>query len=223
MNSEQPETVITAEFATASKQTERQWAALCRACFLSSLLLAPALTLGADKVFYRYTNDKGVRVLHHSIPPEYAQKGYEVVSLSGKVIKTVPPALSKDEVAKLEAEKRNQEAMARWDNQLKRRYSRAIDIEAAKTRKLSDLEANIAILRSNISSLNLQIQEQQSKAANFERGGREVPANILKAIDNLELELEDTEELVRLRLMELNEVAAKYDRDIERFKEISGK
>lgn len=223
MNSEQLKGVRVAETAVALQQERRRLGLLCRVCLLSGLLLAPALTLAADKVFYRYINDQGVKVLHHSIPPEYAQKGYEVVSLSGKVIKTVPPAMSKDEVAKLEVEKRNQEALARWDKKLKRRYSRVADIEAAKKRKLSDLDANISILRSNISGINQQIREQQSKAASFERSGRPVPPSILKTIENLELELEDTEELVRLRLVELNEVAAKYDRDINRFKEISEK
>ncbi len=177
----------------------------------------------AEKVFYRYVNDQGVKVLDHSIPPKYAQKGYEVVSLSGHVIKVVPPALPKDEMSKLEANQRNQEALAKWDKQLRRRYSSVADIEAAKARKLSDLDGNIAILRSNINSLVAQIEGQQSQAANIERAGRAIPDTMLKVINDMQIELEDTEEQVRLRLEEYKSVSDKYDRDKERFREITGR
>lgn len=193
---------------------------------LSTVLLTGALmwmgtVSAAEKVFYRYLNDQGVKVLDHSIPPKYAQKGYEVVSLNGHVIKVVPPTLPKDELTKLETNRRNQGALEKWDKQLRRRYSSVADIEAAKARKLSNLDGNIAILRSNINSLVAQIEDQQSQAANIERAGRAIPESMLKVIDEMQLELEDTEELVRLRLEEYKSVSDKYDRDKARFREIT--
>jgi len=176
-----------------------------------------------SKVFYRYIDDKGVKVLHHTIPPVYAQKGYEIVSLSGKVVKVVPPALSAAEVAAKAEAAELAENLALWDKRLRRRYSSIADINAAKRRKLSDLDTNIAIIHSNISSKKTAIKEQQDKAANIERSGREVPKAVLNKLTALENELEDSQEQVRLRLLEYQEVVDKYDRDKVRFEEISAK
>jgi len=174
-----------------------------------------------SKVFYRYVNDKGVKVLHHTIPPLYAQKGYEIVSLSGKVVKVVPPALSAAEVAAKAEAAELAESLALWDKRLRRRYSSIADINAAKRRKLADLDTNIAIIHSNISTKKSAIKEQQDKAANIERSGREVPKVVLNKLTALENELEDSQEQVRLRLLEYQEVVDKYDRDKVRFEEIS--
>jgi len=174
-----------------------------------------------SKVFYRYVNDKGVKVLHHTIPPLYAQKGYEIVSLSGKVVKVVPPALSAAEVAAKAEAAELAENLALWDKRLRRRYSSIADINAAKKRKLADLDTNIAIIHSNISTKKSAIKEQQDKAANIERSGREVPKGVLNKLAALENELEDSQEQVRLRLLEYQEVVDKYDRDKVRFEEIS--
>jgi len=174
-----------------------------------------------SKVFYRYIDDKGVKVLHHTIPPVYAQKGYEIVSLSGKVVKVVPPALSAAEVAAKAEAAELAENLALWDKRLRRRYSSIADINAAKKRKLADLDTNIAIIHSNISTKKSAIKEQQDKAANIERSGREVPKVVLNKLAALENELEDSQEQVRLRLLEYQEVVDKYDRDKVRFEEIS--
>jgi len=176
-----------------------------------------------SKVFYRYIDDKGVKVLHHTIPPVYAQKGYEIVSLSGKVVKVVPPALSAAEVAAKAEAAELAENLALWDKRLRRRYSSIADINAAKKRKLADLDTNIAIIHSNISTKKSAIKEQQDKAANIERSGREVPKVVLNKLAALENELEDSQEQVRLRLLEYQEVVDKYDRDKVRFEEISAK
>ena len=190
--------------------------------FALVLAIVPIAAQAAEQVFYRYVNDKGVKVLHHSIPPKYAQRGYEVVSLSGRVIKVVPPALTDEQKGRLEERRRTAEALAKWDKQLRRRYSSVTDIEAAKQRKLSDLDANISILRGNINNLTKQMQEQQSKAADIERAGRDIPESLLGVIGDLQIEVTDTEEQVQLRLQEREAVADKFDRDKERFREISG-
>lgn len=43
--------------------------------------------------YYRYRNAEGVKVISHSIPPEFSQSGYEILSATGRVIRVVPPAL----------------------------------------------------------------------------------------------------------------------------------
>lgn len=174
-------------------------------------------------VFYRYINDDGVKVMNHTLPAQYAQKGYEVVSLSGKVIEVVEPAPTAEEAAKLALENRTKAELDEWDKSLRRRYSRVTDIEAAKKRKLASIYTNINILTGNLSKLNVQLQQQQGQAANSERRGHKVPEKLLTNITNLELEIKTTEDQIATRNNDLEELAAKFDRDIERFKIISTK
>lgn len=187
---------------------------------------SPSTIAGSDsrpaKVFYRYVNDQGVKVLHHSIPPSYAQKGYDIVSLSGKLVKSVPPAMSAAEAAAKKEARDLAEQFELWDKRLRRRYSSVADIEAAKKRKLSVLDTNIAVINSNILTRKSDILTQQKKAADVERTGRAVPKPMFDRLRTLENELEDSQEQVRLRLLEYQEVAEKYERDKRRFEEISG-
>lgn len=184
---------------------------------------ALAATDSRGSVFYRYINDDGVKVMNHTLPAEYAQKGYEVVSLSGKVIEVVDPAPTAEEAARLALENSSKAELEEWDKSLRRRYSRVTDIEAAKKRKLASIHTNINILSGNLSKLNVQLQQQQGQAANSERRGHKVPEKLLTNITNLELEIKTTEDQIATRNNELEELSDKFDRDIERFKIISPK
>ncbi len=186
----------------------------------SFTLILSGTALAGNKVFYRYVNDEGVKVLNHSIPPEYAQKGYEILSATGHVLKVVEPAISKEEGEKLAVERRARKELALWDASLRRRYSSVADIEAAKKRKLLELEANMSVLNTNIEGLKEQIETMQSKAAQIERSGREVSESLLANLKGLHVEMENTRAQVVQRKEEYRRLLEKYDRDIERFKVI---
>ncbi len=186
----------------------------------SFTLILSGTALAGNKVFYRYVNDEGVKVLNHTIPPEYAQKGYEILSATGHVLKVVEPAISKEEGEKLAVERRARKELALWDASLRRRYSSVADIEAAKKRKLLELEANMSVLNTNIEGLKEQIETIQSEAAQIERSGREVSESLLANLKGLHVEMENTRAQVVQRKEEYRRLLEKYDRDIERFKVI---
>jgi predicted secreted hydrolase len=100
------------------------------------------------------------------------------------VIKVVPPAPSEEERKRLAEEK----ARASSDAQLMRLYSTQEDIDRALQRKLAEIEGLIAIANGNKQSLRSQQTSLQSQAAEIERSGREVPADLIVKIDNLKLE-----------------------------------
>lgn len=173
-----------------------------------------------DKVFYRYTNASGAKVMHHSLPPEAAQRGYEIVSLTGTVIKVVPPAMTAEEAAARADERAQQRELAEWDAALLRRYSNADDIDAAKVRKLSDLESAMSILISNMNTTQKAIRDEYAKGANYERRGQPVPPVVLSNLDALQKELEESREKYIQREWEYEDVAEKFEQDKERFKQI---
>lgn len=188
---------------------------------LSSCLLASAM-LGllvfahsslAQARYYRYVNDQGVRVMSSTIPPEYAQKGYEILGPNGQVLRRVDPAPEPEDLERVERER----ALQAEYEVLARRYSSADDIISARDRRLAHLDANIAILRGNINSINTQLEQLMGRAANFEREGREVPKSVFNDIDKVREELRTTEEMLQTRLQDHDEIYARFERDVELF------
>lgn len=183
--------------------------ALVLAAIISTAMWLPSNAQG-EQLYYRYLDDNGVKVLNHIIPPRFAQKGYEVLNSSGKVIRVVPPAPTKEQIAKIEAKR----SLLQDFKRISRRYSSIDDIEAAKQRRLSNLDTNIALLRGNISGLNTQIDNLTSKAADRERAGKAIPKALLQQIVDTRAELAVTSELLQLRLDEYQQVIDKFDSEI---------
>lgn len=152
-------------------------------CLLLGGLTVSSLVSATE--LYRYVNSKGVVVLdRQGVPPEYIDKGYEVLSDQGRVLRVVPPAPSAEERQRLSDEK----AQASSDAQLLRLYSSVDDIDRARERKLTELDGVISAAKGNLLSLRTQQANLQSKAAEIERAGNPVPENLLVQINNLSAE-----------------------------------
>lgn len=184
---------------------------LAGSCLLAGL--APATQ--AENYLYRYENDAGVKVLNHAIPPEFAQKGYEILSSTGRLVKVVPPAPSDGEVAEETAKRQLREQF----EVLKRRYSSTEDIEKAKSRRLENINTNISILRGNIGSINIRIENLMSKAAEQERLGRAVPQDVLQQLTDSRAELTVAEANLQARIDEYKAISERFDKDMLTFQE----
>lgn len=194
----------------------------------AGLLFASGAAMAApedDKVpanvYYRYVNDQGIKVLDRSIPPRYIRNGYEVVAINGDVLRVVEPAPAAADAERVQHERNVQREQQQNDALLRRRYSTLHDIDAVKSRTLLELQSNIDILNTNLANLRLQIESLQSRAAGFERGGREVPENILKNLADLESEVDETHEQIRQRQTEYQLQSDRFDEDRRRFAEIT--
>lgn len=191
-------------------------------CFLSvTTQAATRNTQTQGKVFYRYKNNEGVLVMDNKVPAEYAGKGYEIVSITGKVIKVVAPSLTKEEAEKQKAEKQAREERLKADIELRRSYSAVSDIDAAKQRNLASLQSNLAILKANLESTKQELAKETSRAAALERSGRQVSKDLLTKIENLQKKEKDTASQVSQREKELQSVSDKFDQDKKRFIEIT--
>jgi hypothetical protein len=175
----------------------------------------------SGKVIYRYKNSQGVTVMDSNIPAEFVSKGYEVVSISGKVIEVVPPAPQGDVVARAQQEKQAREQREREDILLRRSYSNVGDIDSAKQRNLESLRGNINILETNLASANQRLRNYQAQAAAVERSGRELPEDLLKSINNLTQEEKDIQLQIQLREQEYSTMSKKFDEDRKRFIELT--
>lgn len=196
-----------------------------RITFLTSVtLLSASAAYGAEapgRVYYRYINEDGVKVINATIPPEYVSKGYEVVSLNGEVIRVVEPSPTGEEAKRAAEERKLRKQQEKADKLLRRRYSSVADIEAAKTRNLQELQGNISILTSNLSNVRSQIVTQQEQAASIERSGRAVGDDLLRNLANLQAEERDIQMQIKQREREYQAASDKFDQDMKRFAEIS--
>lgn len=150
-----------------------------------ALILGAMAPLAAQAELYRYTNEKGVTVLDRlGVPPQFIDKGYEVLNDQGRVVKTVPPAPTLEERQRMQADK----ARAGSDAQLLRLYTSVEDVDRALQRKLSELDGLITVAKGNQQSLRTQQANLQAQAADNERAGRQVPKALVAQIDNVRSE-----------------------------------
>lgn len=192
------------------------WLRLGLICAGLGMAFAPPAT-ATEKLLYRYIDDRGVVVLDDHVPPAYVHRGYTVLGAGGRVVREVPPALAPDEAAARRSSVQEAQRLREWDESLLRRYSTVADIEAARERALNEINIRLEILRSNLLSTKSQIDREQARAADIERRGVEVPADLIETIRLLQIEIDDTEDTIQQRRRDIDSIRLSYQRDIERF------
>lgn len=187
------------------------------------LLLALPLTADA-KPLYRYRNAEGNTVVGFQVPPESISGGYEVLNEKGIVIKVVPRQLTEEERKQKDAQEKllqearaEEERLRKWDESLMLRYSNVADIEDARRRAMGNLEIRLSILKGNRRGYKQQVENYQEQLANTERAGGEADVQRLREIEALQKEIKSIERDIRKRELEIEELGAAYQADIERF------
>ena len=194
-------------------------------CYLIiSVMLLGLVPAAHSRDLYRYYNTEGNMVVDYRVPAEYVAAGYEVLNEDGVLIRVVPRELTDGERDVVDAQQKldelaaaEEERLRKWDESLLLRYSTIADIEAARERSLRDLRIRVSILKSNRRALKLQVESLQMQAADLERSGRQVDVTQISAIDDLQGEIGTTDRAIVDREQEIEEVAAAYQRDIDRF------
>jgi predicted RNase H-like nuclease (RuvC/YqgF family) len=174
---------------------------------------------------YRYTDENGQIVISSTIPQEATKRGYDILSNNGRVIETIPPAPTEEEIAAREAEKQRQKELAEQreqDRALLKRFSHPDQAVKAMHRKVRELEGLIQLKRGNISVISSQLDNEQSRAANMERAGREIPEGTLEKIRRLEAQIRDIEREIASQTQEIDELRKAFEDDIERLEEVTG-
>ncbi|MEE3169763.1 MAG: DUF4124 domain-containing protein [Pseudomonadota bacterium] len=193
---------------------------------LKATVLALALGLSAQAAanMYRYTDENGQVVISNTIPQEATKRGYDILGNNGRVIETIPPAPTEEEIAAREAEKQRQKALAEQreqDRLLLKRFSHPDQAVKAMYRKIRELEGLIQLKRGNISVISSQLDAEQSRAADLERAGRDIPEATLEKIRRLEAQIRDIEREIAAQTQEIEALRDAFEADIERLEEIT--
>jgi len=177
--------------------------------------------------FYRYKDANGNIVIERSIPAEMIPFGYEVLSDSGRVIRTVDRQLTDAEKA-AQSEEQKQKRLAQeqaekqreYDLQLLRKYSFVGDIESEKDRKVKEMEVRVQILQGNLLAVRNELEVEYDQAAKSEKKGRAVPEAVQQRIQGLEAKLTTTEQLMKNLENDMEATRKLYLLAIERFQEL---
>ncbi|MEQ5816895.1 DUF4124 domain-containing protein [Marinobacter sp. NFXS11] len=191
----------------------------------TALALALGFSAQAAANMYRYTDENGQIVISSTIPQEATKRGYDILNDNGRVIDIIPPAPTEEEIAAREAEKQRQKELAEQreqDRALLKRFSHPDQAVKAMHRKIRELEGLIQLKRGNISVISSQLDNEQSRAANMERAGREIPEGTLEKIRRLEAQIRDIEREITSQTQEIEELRKAFEADIERLEEVTG-
>lgn len=159
---------------------------------IALLLTLSLIPLAAEaRQFFRYKDADGQTVINSSIPPEFVKNGYEIIDDKGVVLREVAPQLSEEEIRNRRAEEqRIQEERVR-DAELVKLYRSPGDVDRAMRTWLSRLDMEIRLKDNRIDILRTEFNALQSQAANQERAGQAVDAELLTQMAEIEAEIAD--------------------------------
>jgi len=199
---------------------------LARLCLTASALTLLLLASVAQANMYRYTDENGQVVISNTIPQAASERGYDILNSKGRVVETVDPAPTAEEIAAREAEERRQEEAARQrelDKKLLERFSHPDEAVRAMYRKVRELRGLSQLKRGNISVIESQLDNEQSKAADRERSGQKIPDAMVNKIRRLEANIREIEREINTQQSEIEKVKRQFVEDAERLEAITGK
>ena len=179
----------------------------------------------AGAATYKWTDDQGVVHYSDKVPPEAVSKGATVLDKQGRPVKKIEPAPTPEQLKAKEAAEEDQRArakveqdQARKDRALMQSYTSESEIDIAKSRALSTLDAQIKSAQAYSADLTRRQQDLKKRKASF--GDKPIPIDLERDLTNVDIELSRETALIKQKTEEVAAVTAKYDTEKKRWQEI---
>jgi hypothetical protein len=192
---------------------------------LLALAVAPASAQSGP--IKKCVDSKGKTYYTQTPPPECLGKEVEDLSKQGNVIRRQEAMLTPEQLAAREAEeKRKKEAEAqakeekRKNQALLNTYATEKDIEDGRKRALDQAEQATKEIQKHIAE-----SKKRAKALEAEKefyAKKPMPKKLQDDIRNNEADIQLQESSLAGRKKELDEINAKYDEDLRRYRELKG-
>lgn len=187
-----------------------------------ALVLALISPVAFAAKLYRFKVD-GQLILKGYVPPEYAQMSYDILNDQGLVIKHIRAAPTEKELAVMAAKKALSDARLERirirreaDQALLRVYSKPEDVERSRQRSVENISGYISLQQRRIIDLTEKLERAQGRAANQERAGQEVPADMRLEIAQLQNQIRESHANIKIRKVEKTESTKSYAEDYAR-------
>ncbi|MCS5710054.1 DUF4124 domain-containing protein [Candidatus Berkiella aquae] len=188
----------------------------------------------AQDNYYRYKDKEGNVVISNSVPADFANSGYEVISPTGNVIETVLPRKTDEEIAadakaaqdqreaqkQVELKNQQEQAQAHKDNILLKSFASVADINRARDDKLASIAVLENIIKENLGGLEKQLKDAQAAALTYQQKSQALPESLQKTIAESERQIKDGQAFLERKKAEKLEIIEKYKLLAEHFTEL---
>lgn len=207
-------------------KVDHSWLSAARLASASGVLgLALATGTAAGAGMYKWIDDQGVVHYSDRIPAESVSKGATVLDKQGRSVKTIDPAPTAEQRKAAEAEAEHQREIAkvnaeqaRRDRALTQSFTSEAEIDVARARAVSTMEAQLTTIGAYIADMTRRKQELEKRKAGY--GAKPVPPALENEINSVNDELSRQTALLAQKKEALAAVGKKYDADKQRWQEI---
>ncbi|MGD9841439.1 MAG: DUF4124 domain-containing protein [Steroidobacteraceae bacterium] len=204
------------------------------ACSLLGLLLlntALAASTGGREAFYRCRDASGQTFFGDRMPTECRDLDTEVLSDNGNVLRVIDGAASRAASAKSKSTE-DATAKARFDAAMRDRmlveaYLSVKEIEQLRDQRLALVEAQLHIDEQNLTALQEREQRLLRQATRFlpyntKAGAAPLPEQLTEEMVTVVKSTDVSRQRIVAKQAEREELKAKFESDISRFKQLKG-
>lgn len=200
-----------------------------------SMGLLPALLVGivlfaiatiAHAELYKWTDGSGVVHYSDHLPPDAVDRAHEQLNRQGipvrKTEKAAPPQSRTSSAAEQERDRtlaRERQATERRDRALLDSYSSTAEIDLARNRALSTINAQIASASSYVAEMTKRRDELLAKKASY--APHPAPDSIVRELSSIDAELARQQAFIAGRRKEAATITARYDADHLRYEQLT--
>lgn len=184
----------------------------------------------AASQLYRYKTAAGETVLSRTIPPALVGNGYDVLNEKGRIVQTVPPALSAEQILARDEARARQKAQneklalqAQRDAELKQLYSHPDDAVRIMSRKGNDVLSLILARTGRIEFAQKNIVELEQKAAELQRKGVAVPKRYEDQMAALKTDIDNARAEIAEKSLDFDALLDEFSGIVKRLEVITQK
>lgn len=190
-----------------------------------ALLHVPA----SEARVYCCKDARGQQVCGDVLPAACADRGYRELNSQGATVKQVEAPMTEAQRAKRDADakKARDEEMVRQeqrrrDTTLLNTYTSEREIDAARDRRIADIEELLTRLREQQHTLSERHKKLEKDAAVFTAKGKRVPSGVKDRLDTNGEDLRQIGENIAQKERDLADTRKRFEEDRARFREIAG-
>lgn len=193
------------------------------------LLVLALPAVGAAQKIVSWKDENGVTHYGDRVPPEYANQDQNFLNERGIVVDSrqgMTDAQSAEQT-RLAAEQEANKKQAEQDTRLLRSYSKVTEIEAARDRRLTQVDSQIANTERSLTDLRARLVQFEQNASRYkpyssDPNARDVPETLANNIAQTQTSITSTEAALVGFRKDRAENLESFSNDIRRFKELKG-
>jgi len=194
----------------------------------TSAALACALAGAAERTIQRWVDANGVVHYGDAPPPEAVKSDRTVLNEHGVAVGQIPRQMTPEEAEAAQKQREEESRRRAQDSFLLTTYTRAADIERTRDEQLGLIDAQIELARSSLAASEHRIETLKKRMANFKPysnspNARRVPDTLAGEVVQALGERRSVQETLSRHEARREELRAKFDADIARYRELTSR